>query len=734
MDDAMTRLLIVSNRLPVTVSKREDKLRYVPSAGGLATGLNSLSKSYESVWIGWPGIAAERVKKERPQIVNELASRNCHPIFINQHDLEQYYYGFSNRTIWPLFHYFMQYAAYNKKNWDTYRKMNQLFCKEVAQVARPNDIIWVHDYHLMLLPQFIRAAMPDATIGFFMHIPFPSFEVFRILPSRKEIVKGMLGADLIGFHTYDYAHHFLQTARRLLGYDCRKTQISLDDRVVRVDAYPMGIDYMQFLHAAETSGVQREVHRIRKRIGERKVIISIDRLDYTKGILQRLEAYDHFLDHNPDYREKVVLIIVAVPSRTGVDQYAQLKKDVDEMISRINGKYGTLAWMPVWYLYRFLPFKNLVPLYIVGNVALVTPLRDGMNLIAKEYLATRKDKTGVLILSEMAGASKVLGESIIVNPNDKEEMADAIKQALEMTIDEQMRRNEAMQTRIARYNVERWANDFIDSLLFVKKQQAEVMARDLSAAGRREMLKHYSSSTRRLLMFDYDGTLVPFVDDPVEAVPDEEIADIVRRIASDAMNQVIILSGRDRHTLEAWLGNTGAGLIAEHGVWLKEKNGKWQMLKPLTSDWKEQIRPVLEIYVDRTPGAFIEEKEYSLVWHYRRSDQSLGELRAGELKERLLDMAASLDLSVLEGSSVIEVKNSGVNKGIAARRYIDLADWDFILAIGDDWTDEDTFSVIPEDMYSIKVGAGYTKARYTIRSLREVRKLIEELSEQQTNR
>ncbi|MBE0432909.1 trehalose-6-phosphate synthase [candidate division WOR-3 bacterium] len=306
----MNRLLVVSNRLPVTVAKREEKIRYVPSAGGLATGLHSLSKSYQNIWLGWPGIAAERVKKERAGIVHELASRNCRPIFLNQHDLEQYYHGFSNRTIWPLFHYFMQYATYNKNNWDTYKKVNQIFCKEVLQVAQPGDIIWVHDYHLMLLPQYIRNHLPDATIGFFLHIPFPSSEVFRILPCRKEIVKGLLGADLLGFHTYDYAHHFLQTVRRLLGYEHNMTQVSFDNRIIRVDAFPMGIDFNQFHRAAETNSVQREVQKIRKRVGERRVIVSIDRLDYTKGIPERLEAFDYFLDNNPQYREKVTLILV----------------------------------------------------------------------------------------------------------------------------------------------------------------------------------------------------------------------------------------------------------------------------------------------------------------------------------------------------------------------------------------------------------------------------------------
>jgi len=727
----MKRLLVISNRLPVTVTKREGKIRYAQSVGGLATGLKSLSKSYQYKWIGWPGIARERARDERLQIRGALKVDNCHPVFLDQHDIELFYYGFCNRTIWPLFHYFTQYATYHKNNWDSYQKVNRMFCSEIVRIAKPDDVIWVHDYHLMLLPQLLRNELPNATIGFFLHIPFPSSEVFRILPSRKEIVKGILGADLVGFHTYDYAHHFIQTVRRLLGYEHSKAEINFDNRIVRIDAFPMGIDYDQFHRATEDNNIQREVRKIKKRVGERKIIVSIDRLDYTKGIPQRLEAFDHFLDNNPKYREKVTLILVAVPSRTGVEQYAQLKREVDELISRINGKYSTIGWMPIWYMYRFLPFKNLVPLYKVGDVALITPLRDGMNLIAKEYIATSRDMNGVLILSEMAGASKVLGEAIIVNPNDKEEIADAIRQALEMPGHEQVRRNETMQKRLKRYNVERWAHDFMDNLSRIKTKQHNLAAKNLKPEIRKKILREYNGSEKRLLLLDYDGTLVSFTGEPAKAIPDKEIVNSLKRLAGNDRNELVIVSGRDRATLDKWFGNIRIGLIAEHGVWFKEKGGAWAMIKPLKSDWKDRIKPILELYVDRTPGACIEEKEYSIVWHYRKTDQRLGELRASELKERLLDIAAPLDLSILEGSKVIEVKTTGINKGIAAQKWIERENWDFVMAIGDDWTDEDTFSVIPDPAYSIKVGMGYTNAKYTIPTVGEVRRLIRDLIDTQ---
>jgi trehalose 6-phosphate synthase/phosphatase len=724
----MKRILVISNRLPVTVTKRERKIRFNPSVGGLATGLSSLSHSYENIWIGWPGIALERVEEERKKITRRLKRDNCQPIFIKQNDIENYYYGFCNRTIWPLFHYFTQFSIYNRKNWNSYVKVNQIFCNEIVKIAGRNDIIWVHDYHLMLLPQLLRKRMPQATIGFFLHIPFPSSEVFRILPPRKEIVRGILGADLIGFHTYDYAHHFIQTTRRLLGHEHSEGQINIDNRLVKVDAFPMGIDFDAFNKAEDDKSVQREVKKIRKRVGDRKIIISIDRLDYTKGIAQRLEAFDYFLDTNPKYRGKVTLILVAVPSRTGVEQYAMLKREVDELISRINGKYGTIGWIPIWYLYRFLPFRNLVPLYSVGDVALVTPMRDGMNLIAKEYLATKRDRKGVLILSEMAGASKVLGEAIIVNPNNKEEISAAIRTALQISEEERIRRNDVMRKRLKRYNVERWAHDFIDVILRTKQKQSEMVSKNLSPAILGKMVENCRSSRKRLFLLDYDGTLVQFVSEPSKASPDREILNTLKKITANPKNTVIIVSGRDRQTLEKWFGKLNLGMIAEHGVWVKERPGKWKMMRDLNNNWKEQVRPILELYVDRTPGSRIEEKEYSLVWHYRKTDERLGERRVSDLKERLIDITRPQELSILEGSKVIEVKNSGVNKGIAVEKWLNNRRFDFILAIGDDWTDEDTFDVVPESAYSIKVGIGYTKARYTLPSPQNARNLLKDLA------
>ncbi len=724
----MSRLLIVSNRLPMSIVKRGGAWRLQRTVGGVVTGLDSFYRTRESLWIGWPGVPKDRVSRRRSSLARKFETERCHPVFLSRDDIDRFYRGFSNKTIWPLFHYFPLYTKYNEKWWDSYVHVNRTFCDAVVGVASPDDVIWVHDYHLMLLPQLLRERLPDATVGFFLHIPFPSSELFRLLPWREEILQGMLGSDLLGFHTHDYVHHFLNSVRRILGHEHVLGQITFGNRVVRADTFPMGIDYRKFAAAVRSPEVDKAIGRIRDKVGDRKIILSIDRLDYTKGILPRIQVFDRFLERNKKYRGKVTLILVAVPSRTLVEDYAVLKSRLDELVGRINGKHGTIGWIPVWYLYRSMDFDSLVALYHLADVALVTPVRDGMNLISKEFLATKTDRTGVLILSEMAGAADELGEALIVNPNNEDEVVRSLEKALEMSEDEQIERNWSMQMRLKRYNVVRWGNDFLDRLASVKKAQSRLQGKRLTSDRERKMLKAYERSKNRLLLFDYDGTLIPFGEKPQRVRPDDELLDQIERLTREQQNEVVITSGRDRNTLQRWFGGLEVGLIAEHGVWLREKNAEWEMVESLRSSWKGEIRPMLEVYVDRTPGSFIEEKEYSLVWHYRRVDLELGKSRSRELKDALIELTANMNVGVLEGSRVIEVKNTGVNKGIGALRWLAKRKWDFILAIGDDWTDEDTFTALPKNAYSIKVGWGATAAAFNVDSVRDVRQIVGKLA------
>ena len=597
------------------------------------------------------------------------------------------------------------------------------------KVAKPDDVFWVHDYHLMLLPKMIRERLPNAKIGFFLHIPFPSYEVFRLLPWRSEVLSGILGADLVGFHTYDYVRHFLSSVRRILGYEHTLSEIQTGERLVKVDLFPMGIDYNRFFNAAASKPVQREVKRIRKRMGSQKIILSSDRLDYTKGIPLRLEAFDALLGSRKKYRGKVSMVLVTVPSRGSVSQYQALKKRIDELVGRINGKYGTTGWIPVHYFSRFLPFKMLVAWYSIADVGLVTPLRDGMNLMSKEFVASKVDGTGMLVLSEMTGAAQELGEALIVNPNNQEEIINAIDRALSMPTEEQQKANRTMQKRLKRYDIRRWVADFLSSLEKAWVAQQANAQHVLTGGIRKDLVTSYQNSKKRLILLDYDGTLVPFANKPEKATPKPELMAILKKLSQDLSNEVIIISGRDRNTLSKWFKTLNVGLIAEHGAWLKERSGTTHTLEQLSTEWKKDIMPLLELFTDRTPGAFVEEKTYSLVWHYRNTEPLLGTLRANELKDDLVYLSSNLGLAVVEGNKVVEVKNANINKGRAAQNWLLQKPWDFILAIGDDRTDEDLFEVLPPTAYSIKVGIGPSKARYNLFSQRDVLPLLRNCTE-----
>jgi len=726
----MKRILIVSNRLPVTVVKKnKDEIDFIPSVGGLATGMSSFHKTNECLWIGWSGIARDKMKaNDQQEMIKKLKELKNFPVFLSKFQIEAYYEGFCNKTIWPLFHSFSQYALYDDRLWDQYKRVNKIFCQTVLDIVKPEDTIWIHDYQLMLLPHLLRQKLPDLTIGFFLHIPFPPQEIYRQLPWRRDLIEGILGADLIGFHTYDYVRNFLDSELRLMGNESNMGYLNYKNRTLKVDTFPMGIDYDRFSEGVHDVKTQKEAERIRKQIGKRKIILSIDRMDYTKGIVERLEAYEIFLRENPEYVEKVTLIMLTVPSRTGVHQYQQLKKQVDELIGKINGKYGTLGWLPIWYLFRSLPFSELSALYHISDVALITPLKDGMNLVAKEFIASKSDAKGVLILSEMAGAANELGEALIVNPNNKLQIYWALKFALRMSEEEQIKRNRIMQNRLKNYNIKKWADDFKDNLIKVKKKQKDFCTKKLSPEMRLKIIEDYQKSKNRLFLLDYDGTLIHISYKFKRIIPEEEILNIINKLISDKKNQIVIISGRERGILEKWFKDYHIGLIAEHGAWLRKEKGLWETVEPLRNEWKEQVKPLLRFYVDRTPGSFVEEKEYSLVWHYKQTEPTFGQLRAFELKDALLHLTSNLNLEVLHGEKVIEIKPMGINKGLTAYHWISQKAWDFILAIGDDWSDEDTFAALPDYAYSIRVGMGPSKSKYNIDSSIEVKSLLKELS------
>ena len=723
----MPKTIIVSNRLPIKIKEENGALSYHASEGGLATGLGSIYKEGDNIWVGWPGLAISK-DNQKKEVEVELKQQNMKPVFLSTQEIEDFYEGFSNETLWPNFHYFNQYTIYDEDLYQAYKKVNKKFAKQIATVIEDGDTLWIHDYQLLLLPQMIRESFPNSSIGFFLHIPFPSYESFRQIPWRRELLNGMLGSDFLGFHTYDDMRHFLSSVNRLAGLSNANGRITVKNRLVMVDALPMGIDYDKYEKSASSpETIAREV-RYRTSIGDVKMMLSIDRLDYSKGIPQRLRAFEQFLEKHEEFREKVSFLMVVVPSRDTVPKYKQLKEEIDLLVGRINGKYGRLNWTPIHYFYRSFPLPALSAFYRMAHVGLVTPLRDGMNLVCKEFIASKLDKKGVLILSEMAGASKELSDSILINPNNIDEMVNAIHTALTMPDEDQISHMETMQGSLRRYNIHSWVKLFMDRLHFVKKSQEALTTKLLDDNLTAKLKADYKKAKTRLIFLDYDGTLVGFHSNPDDSKPDQELNKLLKKLSSDPKNKIVVISGRGRKTLEKWLEPFDLEIVAEHGVWIKRRGKAFKTIIELNDSWKDEIMNLLEDYVNRTPGSFVEIKDYSLVWHYRKVETGLGEVRTRELTSHLRYITADKNLQVLEGDKVVEIKNSEINKGKGAQILLKEYNADFIMACGDDWTDEDTFKVLPPDAHSIKVGTAASAANYSVPNFESIRQLLDQLT------
>lgn len=720
------KLIIVSTRLPVSVSKVDGKLRYESSAGGLSTAIDSLKKSADSVWVGWPGIASDDLtQKEKNEITIELQKRGCFPVFLKTTEINKFYSGYSNSTLWPLFHYFPKEANYDPSYWQSYQDVNMQFAKTALKFATANAKIWIHDYQLMLVPKMLRDTNRDLIIGFFLHTPFPTSEIFRLIPEREALLEGVLGASLIGFHTYDYVHYFLASTLKILGYENSLGTIKLDNRLIQTDAFPIGIDYKRYARGSynrKVSSIQRTFDLFRAKT---QVILSVDRADYTKGIPERLDAFELFLDRHPDFLRRAVLVIVAVPSRGDVNAYKELRSTIEQKVSRINGKFSTIDWSPITYRYQPLPFDELCALYARADVMLVTPLRDGMNLVAKEYVAARHSHNGVLILSDMAGAAIELTDALLVNPNNTSQVADAIYEGLTMRESDQRKRMKKMQARVSQYTIEKWAQDFVKELSdSVKKRDTN--AKWLNQQQERVLYDDYKKSTKRLILLDYDGTLKNFADSPHEdrSEPSIKLKKLLKTLTQDKQNKVIIISGRKKSTLRKYFRNRDIGLIAEHGGWVFDE-GSWTKFSQNVADWKKKVKPILKEFVARTPGSELEEKDFSFAWHYRRVQPNLAYVRKEALKTKLRSALDSDDIGVYEGQKIIEVKSKRMNKGVAVAGLASKNQWDFILAVGDDYTDEDMFLAMPTDAYTINVGTDHTNARFQIRAVNDVLELLQ---------
>jgi len=723
----LSRLLLVSNRLPQTAERRRGKLTLKPSAGGLATGLHSVHDPGKGLWFGWSGLYDKPAGFE-PE-TDEWKRRGCVPVPLSRTDVRDYYEAYGNGVLWPLFHSLTDRMPLRAGPWETYEKVNQRFADAVAKELRPDDVVWVHDYQLMRVPALLRASAQNARIGFFLHIPFPSVEIFSALPGRERVLEGLLGADLIGFHTAGYMRNFAAAVERLLGLPVQGDRVTYGGREVRLGVFPMGADVARYADPAPSKS------RAARPPIDRRLLLGVDRLDYTKGIPRRLLAFERLLETQADLRGRVCFLQIAVPSRTDVPAYKRFRRHIDALVGRINGAYGTSAWTPVQYVARPVSQEQLVGLYRSCDVMVVTPLRDGMNLVAKEFVASRVDEDGVLVLSEFAGAADEMPEALLVNPYDLDRVAEALHDALLMSPDERRARMRSMRRRVMHNDAPHWAKSFLAALEETEALQPATHERrsrtHLDAAVRRLVVRAATTAPHRLLLLDYDGTLTALAPTPGLAAPDRSLLSLLRAVAEQPATSVHIASGRDRNTLDTWLGGLPVGLHAEHGLWSRMSAGaEWKRADVLPAlPRHEDIMALLEDAVRRTPGTLIERKSTGVAWHYRQAESKLGATEVKRLRSALTALLEGEAAEVHAGHKVLEVRLSGVDKGTAIAPTLEgLPAGTAIIAIGDDRTDEQLFSALPPDAMTIYVGEGPSRARLRLSSVAEVRLLLTELA------
>lgn len=684
----------------------------------------------DGVWAGWPGSLPSDRRASRAAL-GEFRHRRLVPVKLPESLFEPYYHGFCNSLLWPLFHHFVRLPDVEPAWWEAYRQVNARFARALTRVLQPGDRVWVHDYHLMVLPALLRRAVPDLRIGFFLHTPFPSSEVFRIIPWRRELLIGVLGADLIGFQVYDHLRHFRSSVARILDLDTVEEHVALENRTVRLGAFPVGIDPDRF-HFCATNDPEAlaERHELDVALAGRRLVLGVDRMDYTKGIPQRLRAFERFLERYPSQRGRVEMVQVGVPTRLEVPEYQALRDEVEGMVGHINGRFGSQTWTPIKYLYRPIPFHRLCALYRAAHVGLVTPLRDGMNLVAKEYVACQRGEgQGVLILSEFAGAAAELPEAVLVNPYDADGVAVALRRALNMARSEKRDRMAALTRRVWDGDVAGWGDSFLAALERSARGPLLEMPPRLTGDDRQQLLAAWAATADRLLLVDYDGTLRTFTRRPQLARPDRELIGLLRSLAGLPGVEVAVVSGRDRSTLTRWLGRLPLSLIAEHGRWLRQRGGAWEdLLGGTAPPWLGTAEALVNQAAAAVPGSLVERKSASVAWHYRTANLEQAARRVEELVEALGALPGQPAPEVLRGHKVVEVRVAGVSKASAVVSLLArLPATELILAAGDDRTDEDLFAQLPFSAWTVHVGSRSSRARFSVPDVPGFRGLLIDL-------
>ncbi|HLU39345.1 MAG TPA: bifunctional alpha,alpha-trehalose-phosphate synthase (UDP-forming)/trehalose-phosphatase, partial [Planctomycetota bacterium] len=591
--------------------------------------------------------------------------------------------------------------------------------------------VWVHDFHLMLLPAMLRARSADLTIGFFLHTPFPSSEIYRLLPKREDVLTGVLGADHVAFHTNDYVLHFRRSCLRILGLRSEPDAIEHDGRRVGLGVHPIGVDVPRFTALLAEPQTDAQLAELRDRYRGTKLVLGVERLDYSKGVPLKLDAFERFLAQDPSRVDHVAMLQVLVPSRLGHGDYMQLKSRIEQRIAEINGKFGRPGVVPVQYMHRALTPHELTALYRFADVAMVTPMRDGMNLVAQEYVLCQRDLHGALLLSEFAGAAHVLSGAILVNPWDIERTANALGEALALPADEKRARMAAMQRRVEEMPCQLWAERCLAALRDAANRRRAERGEPVDDAVLAELTRLGRSAPARCVFVDYDGTIREIAQRPESARPTEELRALLAALAALPRCQVHLVSGRDRRTLETWLGDLPLYLCAEHGHTWRTPDGQWTQRELVDLSWLERVREVLLRVIEDVPHTFLEEKATSIAWHYRMADLEYGTWRARELQANLEQMLANEPAEILHGRAVIEVRAAGVNKGTYARQMLaELPPDTLVVVLGDDQTDDDLFRAVPPEAFTVQVGNRRAQnARFTLPTPVAVRAFLHRLCE-----
>ncbi|KAK7359163.1 hypothetical protein VNO77_01111 [Canavalia gladiata] len=702
------RLLVVANRLPVSaVRDGVDSYHLEISVGGLVSALLGI-KEFDTRWIGWAGLNVPDVVGQKA-LTKALAEMRCIPVFLDEEIVNQYYNGYCNNILWPLFHYLglpqedrLSTTRGFQSQFDTYKRANQIFADVVNKHYEEGDVVWCHDYHLMFLPKCLKDYNDKMKVGWFLHTPFPSSEIHRTLPSRSELLRSVLAADLVGFHTYDYARHFVSACTRILGLEGTPEGVEDQGKLTRVAAFPIGIDSERFIQALELPEVQDHMKELKERFAGRKLMLGVDRLDMIKGIPQKILAFEKFLEENSHWHDKVVLLQIAVPTRTDVPEYQKLTSQVHEIVGRINGRFGTLTAVPIHHLDRSLDFHALCALYAVTDVALVTSLRDGMNLVSYEFVACQASKKGVLILSEFAGAAQSLGAgAILVNPWNITEVAASIGYALDMPADEREKRHQFNFKHVTTHTSQEWAATFVSELNDTIVE-AQLRTRQVPPLlPNKGAVECYTKSNNRLIILGFNATLTEPVDAlgrggqirELELKLHPNLKEPLKKLSDDPKTTLVVLSGSDRAVLDKNFSEFNMWLAAENGMFLRRTTSEWMTTMPenLNMDWVDSVKHVFEYFTERTPRSHFELRETSVIWNYKYADVEFGRLQARDMLQHLwTGPISNASLDVVQGGRSVEVRAVGVSKGAAIDRILGeivhnkgmKAPIDYVLCIG----------------------------------------------------